>query len=112
MSPLGTTNSEDTGAVSEFDSTTLTLTTGQAGSEEVTVGIMNLVSKAGSASLAWTYWTSMKELGYPVSDSTAVESGVQRTFDVTKGGVLRFSLVSAYVSVEYPNFDKVVEISR
>ena len=52
MSPLGTTNSEDTGAVSEFDSTTLTLTTGQAGSEEETVGRMNLVSKVASMSLA------------------------------------------------------------
>ena len=52
MNPLGTKNSEDAGAVSEFDMTALTLTTGQAGSEEVTVGRMNLVSKAASMSLA------------------------------------------------------------
>ena len=49
----------------------------------------------------------MKELGYPVSDSTAVESGVQRTFDVTKVGVLRLSLVNAYVSVDNPNFYEI-----
>ena len=55
ISPLGVVNSEDAGAVSEFVSTALTLTTGQADSEEITVGRMNLVSKAASASLAWTF---------------------------------------------------------
>ena len=55
ISSLGVVNSEDAGAVSEFVSTALTLTTGQADSEEVTVGTINLVSKAASASLAWTY---------------------------------------------------------
>ena len=54
-SPLGAMNSEDSGAVSEFDSTALTLITGKAGFEEVTIGRMNLVSKAASASLAWTF---------------------------------------------------------
>ena len=51
-SPLGAINSVDAAAVSEFDTTALTLTTGQAESEEVTVGRMNLVSKAASMSLA------------------------------------------------------------
>ena len=96
MSPLGAMNSEDVAAVSEFDTTALTLTTGQAGSEEVTVGIMNLVSKAVSASLAWTFWTSVRVLGYPVSDKT-VEVGVQMTFMVIKGD---------HISVPQPFFAK------
>ena len=107
-SPLGAINSVDAAAVSEFDTTALTLTIGQAESEEVTVGSVNLVSKA-AASLAWTFWTSVRVLGYPVSDKT-VEVGVQRTFDVTKS-VLGLSLVSAYVSVDNPNFDGLYLIS-
>ena len=75
-SPLGDINSEDTGAVNELDSTTLTLKTGHIAFEVVTLGRMNLVSKAASASLASTYYTSVKESGYPVSDKT-VEVGEQ-----------------------------------
>jgi len=54
-SPLGAINSEDTGAVNELDSTTLTLKTGQKAFEVVTLGRMNLVSKEASESLASTY---------------------------------------------------------
>ena len=53
-SPLDATNSVDAAAVSEFESTALKkIKIGHAAdSEEVTVGRVNFVSKAASASLA------------------------------------------------------------
>ena len=53
-SPFGVANSENAGATSELESTTLTLTTGQAVAEVEIDGRVNLVSIAASALLAST----------------------------------------------------------